>query len=116
MKEANCETCSDIYLQIRKDQRFCSGPCRNSYNNSKYSAQLKPYKKLIDNCRKTESDIEEVLSKGDRYFNSYELLQSNIDLNNALKIYVNCNNEISHAYFGKHVIILENSGYKIYTI
>ena len=106
----------EIYVQIRKDQKFCSVTCRNSYYNSSYRAQLHPYRKIIDDCRNTDNTIVKVLSNGDRYFTSYELLQSEIDLNNALKIYVNCNNEISHAYFGKHVVILENSGYKIYSI
>lgn len=106
----------EIYEQIRKDQKFCSVTCRNSYYNSSYRAQLHPYRKIIDDCRNTDRIIEKVLSKGDRYFNLYELLQLGINLNNALKIYLNCKNEISQAYFGKYGIALEANGYKIHRL
>jgi hypothetical protein len=116
MRKIRCTSCTDFFTPNRKDQKFCSKRCRNSYYNSTYQNELLPYKNLIEKSRLADAKLKILSLKEDRYYNNNELIQLNIDLNNALKIYINCNNEISRAYFGKYAIIYEEKGYKIYTI
>jgi hypothetical protein len=113
MKLIRCKTCNSLYRQKRKDQKYCTLRCRNSFNNSNYREQLLPYRAILEKARLTENIIEKLFLSGVSFLKVEELYKFNIELNNGLKIYVDSKNHIKHAIFGRYFINAEENLYRI---
>lgn len=64
MKKRKCKNknCPDDYFYpSRIDQIFCCKKCRNQYNNLAYKIRNESYKKLSDNLKQQEADLETLL-------------------------------------------------------
>lgn len=71
---------------------------------------------MIERCIQTENRIEKIVQGGKTVFSSEYLLHFDIDLNDALKIYINQYNIISRADFIKYQVLLEGDFYRVYTL
>jgi hypothetical protein len=114
MKLIRCQNCNSLYRQKRKDQKFCTTQCRNALNNGNYKEQVLPYRAILEKSRKTENIIEKLFLSGVTSLKPEDLYKFNIELNNALKIYVDAKNHIKHAIFGRYTLNLEENGFRIF--
>lgn len=86
MEKRQCLECSEE-LKGRKDQKFCSDYCRNSYNNKQNEESNKHVRKINSILRKNRKILERLNPKGKTTVDELTLAEAGFNFHYFTNIY-----------------------------
>ncbi len=110
--ERLCLECSSA-LRGRKDQKFCSDYCRNSYNNKLNEDSTKYMRRINNILRKNRRILSEMNPSGKRTIDGILLAEEGFNFHYFTNIYKTQKGSIYYFCYDQGYIKIENDQYML---
>ncbi len=112
MEKMKCLECTEPFVG-RVDKKFCSGGCRNTYNNKINKDGINLIRNINNRLRKNWRILKELNSKGKGTTSKYKLDMKGFDFNYVTEIYTTKAGKVYYFCYDQGYSSLEDEMYML---